>query len=485
MSENLVPSHRVLLVEDRLSLARCYSEFLSEEQCEVIHVDSGAKALCELNVHVPAVILLDLQLPDMDGIDILKYIQQQKLPTSVVVITAHGSSDTSRTVMGLGAHDYLEKPFTRDRLCVTVGNALKQQKLQSAMGSLRDGYCDFIGSSLIMQGVYRIIESASASKASVFITGESGTGKEVCAQAIHQLSDRSENECVTLNCAAIPHDLMESEIFGHIKGAFTGAVGHREGAATRADGGTLFLDEIGEMDMDLQSKLLRFIQTGQFQKVGSNTVETVDVRFVCATNRNPLEQVKIGSLREDLYYRLHVVPIHLPPLRERERDVIEIAEKFLHLYAQEENKLFQSLSPQTEQIFLAYSWPGNVRQLLNVVRNVVVLQNGEQVLPSMLPSPLNDFVPITTDEKSLAKNQQESSAATHSISSLKKDTSDIKPLWLVEYEAIEEAIEICGGSITKAANYLEVSPSTIYRKRPTWEKEKISSFLKSTKKNAE
>lgn len=472
-------SPRVLLVEDRLSLARCYAEFLAEEGCEVVHVDTGEKALKEIQNEFPALILLDLQLPDMNGTQILTHIKRNKLPIAVVVITAHGSYETSRVVMHLGACDYLEKPFTRDRLCVTVRNTLARRQLETKVKGYRQGYCGFIGSSTVMQGVYNIIENAATSTATVFITGESGTGKEVCAQAIHQLSERKDSECVTLNCAAIPRDLMESEIFGHMKGAFTGAVSGREGAASRADGGTLFLDEIGEMDLDLQSKLLRFIQTGQFQKVGSNVVEEVDVRFVCATNRDPLEQVKNGSFREDLYYRLLVVPVHLPPLRDRGDDIIDIANHFLKKYAQEEKKEFGSYSDETEKIFIEYSWPGNVRQLLNVVRNIVVLHSGERVEADMLPAPLDHCLLEEVEQAPQVYAQTQVVEPRMSVPKAEKSESDIKPLWQVEYETIEEAIEICGGSITRAANLLKVSPSTIYRKRPVWEKERIAAMMKS------
>lgn len=496
MRKDAVQLPRVLLVEDRLSLARCYAEFLADEECELIHVDTGEKALQEIQKSMPVLILLDLQLPDMNGTQILTHIKRNKLPIAVVVITAHGSYETSRVVMHLGASDYLEKPFTRDRLCVTVRNTLERLQLESTVRGYRQGYCGFIGSSTVMQGVYNIIENAAVSTATVFITGESGTGKEVCAQAIHQLSDRKNKECVTLNCAAIPGNLMESEIFGHVKGAFTGAVGGREGAASRANGGTLFLDEIGEMNIDLQSKLLRFIQTGQFQKVGSNEVETVNVRFICATNRDPLEQVRDGSFREDLYYRLLVVPIHLPPLRDRDDDIIDIANNFLKKYAQEEKKGFLSFSPETQKIFKEYAWPGNVRQLLNVVRNIVVLHDGEEVGPDILPAPLE---PSVVHQQGDAASSFVSAIPAASLPVLTgagvetmagaelsvpvpvgvKSESEIKPLWQVEYETIEEAIEICGGSVTRAAKLLKVSPSTIYRKRPVWEKERVAAMIKN------
>ncbi len=321
---------RVLLVEDTRSLAVVYEQYLAQDGYEVLRADCGQQALAQLLSSPPPVVLLDLELPDMSGMDILQQITEQQLPCSVVVITAHGSVDVAVEAMRLGAFDFLTKPFDGKRLCATARNALKHQQLSSLVAQYRENFerssfAGFIGASMPMQAVYRIIESAAPSKATVFITGESGTGKEVCAEAIHQCNPRREQPFIALNCAAIPHDLMESEIFGHVKGSFTGAQGDRKGAASLADGGTLFLDEICEMDLDLQSKLLRFIQTGTLQRVGSGKLETVDVRFVCATNRDPLLEVKAGRFREDLYYRLHVIPLSLPPLRERGEDILLLA----------------------------------------------------------------------------------------------------------------------------------------------------------------
>ena len=301
-----------------------------------------------------------------------------------------------------------------------------------------------------------MLESAASSRATVFITGESGTGKEVCAETLHRLSPRKDHPLVVLNCAAIPRDLIESEIFGHIKGSFTGAISDREGAASRANGGTLFLDEICEMELELQSKLLRFIQTGCFQRVGSNRQERVDIRFVCATNRDPFAEVQAGRFREDLFYRLHVIPVSLPPLRERDEDVLMIARRFLHEFTQEEGKPFSGFSREVENLFPAYSWPGNVRQLQNVIRNIVVLHHGEMVMPSMLPAPLDQMVP----SQGSARPSTEATAALPDL--------PIKPMWQVEKEAIEKAISQCDGNIPLAATLLELSPSTIYRKRVAW-----------------
>jgi len=253
--------------------------------------------------------------------------------------------------------------------------------------------------------------------------------------------------------------LIESEIFGHVKGAFTGAQSDREGAASRANGGTLFLDEICEMELDLQSKLLRFIQTGTFQRVGGSKLESVDVRFVCATNRDPIAEVQAGRFREDLYYRLHVIPVALPPLRERGDDVLAIARNFLRQFAAEENKRFSDFSPESAQMMLNYEWPGNVRQLQNVIRNVVVLHDGDRVLPTMFPPPLNS-VPVT-----IIPQQPALAAPLVTINS----AETIRPMWLVEKETIENAIAACDGNIPQAAALLELSPSTIYRKRLAWQ----------------
>ena len=462
-NENLTS---LLLIEDSIALARVYQEYLAEVGLEVRHVTEGKAGLRQINANMPGIILLDLNLPDINGLEVLEYLKNVEHRPVVIVITAHGSVDMAVEAMRLGAFDFLQKPFDAERLRVTVRNALEKHKLSSIVESYRQNFSresfhGFIGSSMPMQAVYRIIESAASSRATVFITGQSGTGKEVCAEAIHQEGDRSDAPFIALNCAAIPKDLMESEIFGHVKGAFTGADKERKGAASLADGGTLFLDEIGEMDLELQSKLLRFIQTGSFQKVGSSKTENVDIRFICATNRDPLEMVREGRFREDLYYRLHVIPIHLPALAERENDVLNIADHFLHEYSAEENKDFNGFDDDTRNLFIQYSWPGNVRELQNVIRNIVVLHNGEWVTREMLPQTFGVMNTITEPVQVLQNNP---STKAHQA-----DTREaIRPLWVVEKEVIENAIDNCDGNVPRAAAMLEISPSTIYRKRQAW-----------------
>jgi DNA-binding NtrC family response regulator len=456
---------QVLIVEDTPAMAEMYAAFLDGCGYAVSIAETGKAALSAIRGGLPDVVVLDINLPDISGLEILKTVQAEDLPCVCVVITAHGSINVAVEAMQNGARDFLVKPFTKDRLVVTVRNVVHHASLERIVENLKEdygqnGYHGIIGSSLPMQAVYRTIDSVAPSRATVFITGESGTGKELCAEAIHRASPRRDGPFIAINCGAIPRDLMESEIFGHTKGAFTGAAADREGAARMADGGTLFLDEICEMDLDLQTKLLRFVQSGMVQKVGGDRPVKVDVRFVCATNRDPWEEVEAGRFREDLYYRLHVIPLQLPPLRVRDADVVEIARVLLSRLAKEESKDFTSFSPEAEARLLAFSWPGNVRQLQNVLRNVVVLHDGPRVEPSMLPEtlmkggvPLSPLVP----------------PPPAAMVEMPQDENGIRPLALVEREVIEAAIAACGGNVPRAAARLEISASTIYRKKMAWD----------------
>ena len=467
------PRFSVLLVEDTPSLARLYAEYLRKLDCEVTIEPIGARALEFIRERPPEVALLDLQLPDMNGLEVLEKLQSERAPTGVVVITAHGSVNTAVEAMRLGAYDFLVKPFSADRLLVTVRNTVERLRLERIVETYRedlgrDRFHGFIGGSPAMQAVYHTIESAAASKATVFITGESGTGKEVCAEAIHRASPRRQAPFIALNCGAIPKDLMESEIFGHVKGAFTGAISDRTGAAAKANGGTLFLDEIAEMELALQTKLLRFVQTGTFQKVGETRQESVDIRIICATNRDPLAEVRDGRFREDLYYRLHVVPIQMPPLRDRGDDILAVARAFLVAYAREEGKHFRRFAVEAEARLAAYAWPGNVRQLQNVIRNAVVLNDGEEVTPEMLPPPISG-----TGNGAMATDTGVSAplpaAAMPGATMAAADAGPIVPLWQVEKQAIEKAIDACDGNIPRAAALLQISASTIYRKKQVWD----------------
>lgn len=499
---DITSSFTTLLVEDSMSLGALYTEYLRTEGARVTHVNHGGDALNELKRWQPDLLVLDIQLPDMSGMDILETVQADYPDVTVIMITAHGSIDIAVDAMRSGAFDFLVKPFDAKRLSITVRNALKQRQLVDLVAKYESSlpkphYMGFVGESLAMQTVYKTIDCVANSKASAFIIGESGTGKEVCAHAIHNAGNRRDGPFVALNCASIPKDLIESEIFGHTKGAFTGAVANRDGAATRAHNGTLFLDEICEMDLELQSKLLRFIQTGVFQRVGGTKEEKVDVRFVSATNRMPWDEVKAGRFREDLFYRLHVIPIELPPLRMRGKDILLLASSLLKEYNKEEGKKFKGFSRDAKQCLKTYQWPGNVRQLQNVIRQIVVLNDGELVELDMLPMQLTAGQEVKLDSKeqpevaAKPEPQQDrglnltepaapsfldgieqaafSGAEQYASKAAEEKSDDIVPLWLTEKQTIEHAIAQCGGNVPKAAALLDISASTIYRKRQTWD----------------
>jgi DNA-binding NtrC family response regulator len=468
---------RVLVVEDTPSMAALYRAYLERDGHAVTVAGTGGDALARLQQDPPEVMVLDLNLPDLNGRELLAETRRLELPTAVIVVTADGALSTAVAAMREGAYDFLVKPFSAERLNTTVRNALERSRLRTTVAELRDEFgrhrfCGFIGASLAMQGVYRTIESAAPSNATVFVTGESGTGKELAAEAIHQLSPRRGKPFVAINCGAIPENLIESEIFGHVKGSFTGAVADRPGAARQADGGTLFLDEICEMQTDLQSKLLRFLQTGTLRAVGGTKLEKVDVRIVCATNRDPMAEVRAGRFREDLYYRLHVIPLELPPLREREGDVLLIAGAFLERYAKEERRRFRGFDQAAEAALAAYPWPGNVRELQNVIRRAVVMHDGEAMTAAMLPLARGDL-PASARAPSLpasvaAAAPAPAGPATRSDFADWHSEGDIVALWRVEKAAIDRAIALCQGNIPRAAAFLGVSPSTIYRKKQAW-----------------
>ncbi|ORT49614.1 LuxR family transcriptional regulator [Vibrio sp. qd031] len=503
---------KVLLVEDSNSLAILYQQYVKDEPYDLFRVDTGEKAKAFIRDQRPALIILDLKLPDTSGEEILDWIVAEQLPTSVIVATAHGSVDIAVTLIQKGANDFLEKPIQAERLKTSIALHLKQSKLEKLITNFetkfdRHNFHGFIGSSLPMQAVYKTIESAAPTTASIFINGESGTGKEVCAEAIHKQSTRAKRPFVAINCGAIPKDLMESEIFGHIKGAFTGATSDRKGAAQQADGGTLFLDELCEMELEMQKKLLRFLQTGRFTPLGGSKEIQVDLRILCATNRDPMVEVREGRFREDLYYRVHVIPIDMPPLRERGKDIITLAEHFVKLYAKQDGKQFSKISSNVKHVMSSYSWPGNVRQLQNIVRNIIVLNDGKTVELEHLPPPLNQQTATGAKASEHAKSAIIGASFTESIVSpaispptvehntplgsietLSADVAapkpsaemldeplppstprPVRPMWEVERETIQNAIAYCDGNVINAAVLLDLSPATVYRKKQQWE----------------
>ncbi len=465
MSE--APRAPILLVEDTRSLALVYEGVLKREgyavECAYLAEEARARHLGA----AARLVLLDLMLPDGDGLDLLTEMRAADPAGKIIVITANGSINRAVEAMKRGAFDFLVKPFDERRLLSAVSNAMEEigapEPSARARGDVEGGvFHGFIGRSPAMREVYRLIGEIGRSTATVFITGESGAGKEVAAQAIHAESGRAKGPFIALNCGAIPRDLLESEVFGHLRGSFTGAIADKPGAAAAADGGTLFLDEICEMDLALQTKLLRFLQTSTVTPVGATTPRKVDARIICATNRDPMAEVRAGRFREDLFYRLHVVPIHLPPLRDRGEDVIEAAEAFLRRYAREEGKRFARLSPAMKDALRAMPWPGNVRQLQNVIWNVVLLHDAEEATPEMLPPGLAGPVSPPPAPGPAAAAPLDFSARIESLVGA--------TMAEVEREFIEATVAAHGGSVPKAARVLDLSPSTIYRKRESWTK---------------
>lgn len=459
----------LLLIEDTPSLQLLYRSVLTQAGHNVLTASTASEAMRLFQEARPRTVLLDLVLPDCDGLDLMKDMFDLRPETRVIVMTAHGSINKAVEAMRAGAHEFLVKPFDEVRLLAAVSNATNANPaprtvLSGAATSRQAPQANsgaFIGSSEIMAQIQATIASVAKSMATVFITGESGTGKELCALAVHENSPRSAGPFIALNCGAIPQDLLESEVFGHMKGSFTGAISDKPGAATAADGGTLFLDEVCEMAPALQTKLLRFLQTSTVVPVGATRPRKVNVRIICATNRDPLDAVRRGLFREDLFYRLYVVPIEMPPLRERGNDVIEIAEAALARLAQEEGKQFDGLASDLRAIFRRFPWPGNVRQLLNVIRNVVVLHEGGLVTPAMLPSSLL-----------LQINQEPAKDAAVATADQQTGLDMLLGRSLAEVErmVIEATLARFDGSVPKAARVLELSPSTLYRKIEAWSK---------------
>ncbi len=476
---------RVLFVDDEPAILRSLARVGNKVDAVILTASSGEKALEIINECPVDVIVSDLMMPDMDGIQLLEQVSQISPETVRIVLT--GCDDMDMVLNSINAGHiwgFLHKPWDNFDLIIKLKQALQLQQVLAERTLMRrtiDQYQKyhkanfegFIGDSVSMQFVYSCIEQSAPSSASVFITGPSGSGKEVAAQAIHRLSKRSNGPFIALNCAAIPSELMESEIFGHIKGAFSGAVSNRDGAASLANGGSLFLDEIGEMDISLQAKLLRFIQTGCFQKVGSGKEEKVDIRFISATNRDPQIAIAERKLREDLFYRLNVISIALPALNERDNDIVKLAEHFLCHFSEIEGKVFAGFTTGAEKLIKSYSWPGNVRQLQNIIHSSTVMSEGPLISEEIIVQQLGrQYKQVDSQSnlqsKSITSSNVENTQVTSGQDSYKAPPS-ILTLAEVEKEAIEKAIELCQDNIVKAASELGVSPSTLYRKMQQWQ----------------
>jgi two-component system, NtrC family, response regulator PilR len=387
-----VTDARVLIVDDEQSMRELLGIMLRQVGYDVIQADGGEAAIQTLKTtDAFDLVITDLRMRKVDGLAVLRAVKEHAPRTVVLVVTAFASTETAVEAMKLGAYDYVTKPFKLDELKLTIANALERKRLQDENRELKRqlrterGFDNFVGKSPRMMEIFETIRKTADSGSTVMITGESGTGKELVARAVHQESSRRGAAFVSVNCGAIPEALMESELFGHVKGAFTGAVQSTEGLFSAADGGTLFLDEITEIPQSVQVKLLRAIQEREIRRVGDTRDVKVDTRLIAASNRDLGKAVADGILREDLYYRLNVIPIHLPPLRERVEDVPILVSHFVARIAKDVGKTIRSIAPDALAVLERYHWPGNIRELENVIERAIVLGNGEHITIDALP----------------------------------------------------------------------------------------------------
>lgn len=437
----------ILVVDDDASLRRVLEYNLTSAGYEVVVASSGEEGLALFSQSSPSLVITDMKMPGISGLQLLAAIKECSTETLVIIITAFGSVDMAVEAMKAGAYDYITKPFNRDEMLLTVDKALcfaglteENRRLKNELAG-RTGRT-LVGSSPAMERVFQVVDKVADTEASVLITGESGTGKELVARAIHEQSGRREGPFVTINCAAIPRDLLESELFGHVKGAFTGAVKDKEGKLERADGGTIFLDEIGELPLELQPKLLRVLQEREVEPVGGVKSRKLDLRVIAATNVDIDKSLAEGTLREDLYYRLAVIPIQLPPLRERRDDIPLLIRFFCNRFGHGQVQF----DPDAMKAMSMYGWPGNVRELENTVERILIMRSGETITLADIP------------EKIL---RQDPSEIVGKIINLPDEGY---PLEQLEREVVVEALNRNKWNQTAAARFLRIPRHTlIYR----------------------
>jgi DNA-binding NtrC family response regulator len=384
----------ILVVDDDARMRELIVKVLAREGYSVRSLPRGQEVLQALEDEPVDLVISDIRMPEMDGLTLLQEVKRVAPETSVLMMTAFGSIDTAVQAIKAGAYDYLTKPFKMDEVIVVVRRALEERHLRAEVRALREevstkyNFSNILGKSKPMLGLFALIKKVAGSRSTVLIQGKSGTGKELVAKAIHYNSPRRERPLVTVNCSAIPKGLLESELFGHVKGAFTGAIAHKRGLFEEADGGSLFLDEIGELNPELQVKLLRVLQEREIRRVGDTRTISVNVRLIAATNRDLAQAVKDGIFREDLYYRLNVIPMVLPDLKDRAEDIPVLVTHFLLKYAKEADPPIEGISKEAMRLLLEYDWPGNVRELENVIERAVILGHGPQIQPEDLPAHL-------------------------------------------------------------------------------------------------
>ncbi len=437
---------RILLAEDDEIMRITIQDRLQKYEWNVDVATDGRKAIEMLDYHSYRIIISDVRMPNLDGMELLEHVREVAPYTDIIMMTGYGSVESGVACLQQGAADYLLKPFDMDDLVIRINRILAVQNLKARNISLED-HCrqqqqHLIGSGPAMQDIYKLIEQAAPSDASILITGESGTGKELVAEAIHSSSKRHNQPYIRMNCAAIPEGLMESEMFGHEKGAFTGAVKQKIGKFEMANGGTLLLDEIADLPLSLQPKLLRVLQEQELDRVGGTRTVKIDVRIICATSKNLNEEVEKGNFRQDLYYRLRVIPIKLPPLRQRKEDIPELTQHFLHRFSLKRG-VAMNLSPEAMEKLLEYDFPGNIREMKNILERASVLAPEPTVTPEDLPADLR--------QKSTAQDTPQSLVLSEALARTEK-------------EVILKALNKAGGVKQNAAELLGISRKNLWEK---------------------
>lgn len=439
---------RILIVDDEAGIRQTLRDILEDEGHSVTAAADAVSGQALMASDEFDLVLLDIWLPDRDGLEILEELRQGEFQTPVIVISGHGNIDTAVKAMRVGAHDFLEKPLALNRVVVSVENALERNRLERQVRELSnrlDPERQLIGNSPSMRQLKDELKLAARAESRILITGENGTGKELVARRVHGLSRRRSRAFVEVNCAAIPEELIESELFGHIKGAFTGASENRRGRFEQADGGTLFLDEIADMSLNTQAKVLRVLEEQRFERVGGSEPIEVDVRVLAATNKN-LEEVELpaGRFREDLYFRLAVIPLHVPALRDRREDIPALIDHFLERFAAEAGRRPKTVDPQALERLVAYSWPGNVRELRNLSERLMIMAPGDVVMEADLP-------PRVRGADAIAQ-------VGNDYASLKEARETFERLY------IERRLGAAGGNVSQAARDLGIDRRHLYRK---------------------
>jgi two-component system response regulator AtoC len=445
----MVLGRRVLVVDDEENLRHYLQMVLGEEGYQVETAPDGKAALEKMQHHAWDIILCDIRMPRMDGMALLKEVKEKELEGTIIMMSAYGTVDTAVEAMKIGAYDYVSKPFNADEIILTLKKAEERERLREENIRFREevhrdyGLANIVAQSEAMRKIFDFIRKVARYKSSVLITGESGTGKELVAKAIHYNSDRKDKPLVSVNCGAIPENLLESELFGHVKGAFTDAIKSKKGLFEMAHQGTMFLDEVGELPQNLQVKLLRVLQDGEIRRVGDTQSSQVDVNFIAATAKDLAAEVQKDTFREDLYYRLNVLPIHIPPLRERREDIPPLVDHFIDIYNKKLGLRIKGASKEAMKRLLQYPWPGNVRELENIIERSMILAEGETIGFEGLPMHMQG---------------DEGPHPIPSGLSIKKTAREM------EIRLIKEALTKTGGNRVRAARMLEISHKALLYK---------------------